>query len=53
MSATHIVDEFSKGILKGKLDQRAGLLRVQGAIGRDVKPDETQGMTQKLLRWFV
>jgi len=46
-----IIESIYSGILTGKLDQRAGLLRVQSTIGRDVQLREMQEMMQKLLLW--
>lgn len=35
-----------QGLISGRLDQREGVLRVKGTVGRDVKLDDVQGMTR-------
>ena len=37
--------------LSGRLDQRRGLFRVKGAVGRDVRLEDVEGMIGKLQKW--
>eukprot|EP00607_Mallomonas_marina_P000198 CAMPEP_0182427420 /NCGR_PEP_ID=MMETSP1167-20130531/17160_1 /TAXON_ID=2988 /ORGANISM="Mallomonas Sp, Strain CCMP3275" /LENGTH=258 /DNA_ID=CAMNT_0024609639 /DNA_START=73 /DNA_END=849 /DNA_ORIENTATION=- len=46
-----VIETIYSDLLKAKLDQRAGLLRVRGTIGRDVRPSELYQMRQKLELW--
>jgi len=46
-----IIETIYAGLIKGKLDQRAGLLRVKESIGRDVPPQDVQSMILKLATW--
>lgn len=42
-----------QGLVSGRLDQRRGLLRVKGAIGRDVRLEDVPAMAAKLQQWCV
>jgi COP9 signalosome complex subunit 7 len=46
-----IFDCIYAGLIQGKLDQRAGVLRVRGALARDVRLTDVDAMLQKLEQW--
>jgi hypothetical protein len=46
-----IFDCIYAGLIQGKLDQRAGVLRVSGALARDVRLSDVDTMLQQLEQW--
>ncbi|KAJ3232753.1 hypothetical protein HDU81_002751 [Chytriomyces hyalinus] len=46
-----IIDAIYLDIIEGKLDQKGMCLRVENAMGRDLKPGETQNLLQVLTDW--
>jgi hypothetical protein len=48
-----IIESIYMGVLTGRLDQRGGLFRIKGAIGRDVRLEDIDGMMDKLQKWCV
>ncbi|GAB5030038.1 cop9 signalosome complex subunit 7b isoform x1 [Nannochloropsis oceanica] len=47
-----IIEAIYMGFLSGRLDQRRGLFRVKGAVGRDVRLEDVEGMIGKLRKWL-
>jgi len=48
-----IIESINMGLLTGRLDQRGGRFRIKGAIGRDVRLEDIDGMMDKLQKWCV
>ncbi len=48
-----ITDCFYPRVVQGKLDQKAGALVVEDAIGRDVQPDRLPDVTAGLAHWYL
>ncbi|KAJ3015815.1 UNVERIFIED_CONTAM: COP9 signalosome complex subunit 7a [Siphonaria sp. JEL0065] len=41
-----------QSIVEGKLDQKNNVLRVENAMGRDLKPGQSQQLLDSLSRWL-
>ncbi|EWM30447.1 cop9 signalosome complex subunit 7a [Nannochloropsis gaditana] len=48
-----IIESINMGLLTGRLDQRGGRFRIKGAIGRDVRLEDIDGMMDKLQKWVA
>lgn len=48
-----VFDTIYSGLLQGRLDQKAGLLRTQSALARDVRLSEVPAMLDTLTRWHA
>lgn len=48
-----ISDCFHTGLISGKLDQKEQCLYVTNAASRDVKPEDVQGIVDKLFQWWI
>lgn len=46
-----IIDSIYQGVIQGRIDQRNAQLEVLYTIGRDVQPQELDGMMNTLLSW--
>jgi len=46
-----IIQSIFAGLVKGKLDQRAGIFRVTDVMGRDVPKDKIYTIIEKLMHW--
>ncbi|KAI8612348.1 hypothetical protein BC830DRAFT_1171153 [Chytriomyces sp. MP71] len=46
-----IIDTMYQSIVEGKLDQKAMCFRVEQAMGRDLKPGQTQQLLHVLTKW--
>ncbi|KAI9348161.1 hypothetical protein BDR26DRAFT_817222 [Obelidium mucronatum] len=47
-----IIDTMYQSIIEGKLDQKRMCLRVENAMGRDLKPGQTKEMLDTLTSWL-
>ncbi|KAI8066906.1 hypothetical protein BC940DRAFT_301829 [Gongronella butleri] len=46
-----IIDAIYQGVLTGKLDQRKQMLLVDDTMGRDLRPEQLDGMIEHLATW--
>lgn len=46
-----IIETMYAGLIRGKLDQRAGIFRIKEAMGRDVRPEWIDSLIETLVSW--
>ncbi len=46
-----LIDCMQLGLLTGKIDQRGKRLHVMNTFGRDVMPDQVDGILKRLKEW--